>query len=69
MGPKTFKGWLAVEIPKTLLEVQRLLGRLNFASPFIPKYKTLVKPIENLLGKKKEAKWTEACTQAINVLI
>ncbi len=49
--------------------MQALVGKLNFAAPFIPNYKKLVRPIEALLSRKGTAKWTSKCTDALNQLV
>ena len=48
LAKKSLKRWLGAEIPKNLQELQCVLGRLLWASPFVPGYKGLVKPIEAL---------------------
>ena len=52
LGTKAIAKLFKSSIPHTLQQLQGLLGRLNFASKFIPKYKSLVKPIERLLSAK-----------------
>jgi hypothetical protein len=56
------KGWLSLELPRTFKAVQAIVGKLNFAAPFIPNYKQLIKPIEALLSRKLNPQWTEPCT-------
>ncbi len=66
---KSLKAWVDVKIPTNLKELQSLVGKLMWASPFIPNFKTLIKPIEGLLGGKEEVKWTRQCTEAVNLLV
>ena len=40
-----------------------------YTSPHVPHFKECVKPIEVLLVKIGEVKWTEACTAALNDLL
>ena len=49
---KSLKAWTEISIPTSLKELQSLLGKLMWASPFIPNFKKLVQPIEALLGAK-----------------
>ena len=46
-----------------------MLGLLNFSSTFVPNYKKLVAPLEALLKRKANQKWTSKCTEALNVLV
>ena len=46
-----------------------MLGRLQWAAPFIPGYKCLVAPIEGLLAQRGNVHWTEQCTAALNTII
>ena len=45
------------------------MGRLNYASGFIPKYKELVKPLEALLGRQQKAVWKQKHTTLLNTLL
>jgi hypothetical protein len=58
-----------VEIPRSLLELQTLLGKLVWSSPFIPHYKALVAPLEELLSRKSTGKWEFVHTKALNTLL
>jgi hypothetical protein len=42
LGNKAMMKFLGSEIPTTLKELQGLMGRLNFASTFIPDYRRKV---------------------------
>lgn len=44
------------------------MGKLNFASMFIPEYKKRISPLLELLGKKSDGKWTEQHTKILNSL-
>lgn len=46
-----------------------MLGRLLWASPFIPDYKRKVRPIEALLSPSSSGEWTMECTLALNSLL
>jgi hypothetical protein len=46
-----------------------VLGRLLWASPFIPGFKEKVRPIEALLSPRSEGEWTQECTTALNALL
>lgn len=60
---------LQAKIPRTFQSLQALLGGLLWASPFLPGYKKLVRPIEALLGAKGEAVWSRECTSNLNKLL
>ncbi len=62
LGTKSLSGWLAIELPKTFKGIQSIVGKLNFAAPFVPNYKQLIRPIEALLSRQTNPKWTEPCT-------
>ena len=66
LGDKSLKKWLKLKLPSNLKELQQLLGRMLWASPFVPNYKAIAKPIEALLACKGEARWTQQCTDALN---
>ena len=46
-----------------------MLGRLLWASPFIPDYKKKVAPIEALLSPSGPGAWTAECSAALNLLL
>jgi hypothetical protein len=66
IGEKSLRKWASLRIPRTLHDLQQLLGRMLWASPFVPDYKRLVRPIEALLGARDDARWTAECTEALN---
>ncbi len=46
-----------------------VLGKLNWASSFVPNFKRLVAPIEELLQRGSKGAWTQQCTAALNALV
>ncbi|XP_068497948.1 uncharacterized protein [Phaseolus vulgaris] len=52
--------------PKNLKEVQRLVGKLNSLSRFLPILAEKTKPIINLLKKSENFVWSEQCEQALS---
>ena len=50
LADKSLKKWLQVALPRTIRELQSVLGMLLWASQFIPSYKEVVQPIEALLA-------------------
>lgn len=69
LAKKSLKRWVGAELPGTLQELQRVLGRLLWASPFVPNFKEKVRPIEVLLSPKSSGEWTEECTEALNDIL
>lgn len=58
LGPKSLRNMLVGKLPTSIREVKGLLGRLNYASLFVPNYTKLVQPIVKLLGKNGGGVWT-----------
>lgn len=58
LAKKSLKNWLGAELPGNLQELQQVLGRLLWASPFIADFKRKVRPIEALLSPRSEGQWT-----------
>lgn len=54
--------WAEVGLPRSLKDLQSVLGKLLWASTFIPNYKFIVQPLEKLLSRKKGSVWTQECT-------
>ena len=69
LGDKYLRGLVGLQVPTTWKELQSLLGKLLWASPFLPNYKRLIAPIEALLGAKGEVRWTQECTTSLNAII
>lgn len=58
LARKFLNKWTTLAVPKTTRELQKLLGKLLWCSPFVPGYKELIRPIEALLSPKNEGNWT-----------
>jgi hypothetical protein len=69
LAGKSLKRWLGTGLPSSLQDLQQVLGRLLWASPFIPNFKERIKPIEALLSPKSPGVWTKSCTEALNELL
>jgi hypothetical protein len=69
LAKKSLKNWLGTELPGNLQELQQTVGRLLWASPFIPNFKERIQPIEQLLSPKGHGTWTEECTNALNDIL
>ena len=69
LSAQILRSWTNLTIPRTLKDLQVLLGKLLYVSPFIPKYKMIVAPIEKLLLARGPTAWTEKCTEAVNQLL
>ncbi|XP_052726197.1 uncharacterized protein LOC128194674 [Vigna angularis] len=62
------KAVLEMAAPKTLREVQRLVGRLTALSRFIPKLAEHIKPILKNLKKGTTRHWDDDCETAFNTV-
>lgn len=60
---------LKVTIPKTLKELQAVMGKLNFASKFCPGYNKLSRPLKTLMSHQGDATWTAKHTECLNGLL
>ena len=69
LAAKSLKKWVGAELPRNLHDLQQLLGRLLWASPFVPNYKEEVKPLEELLSPKSGGVWSATCTAALNQVL
>ena len=69
LSSKFLASWVGLQIPRTLAQLQSLLGKLLYCSAHIPNYKQLVTPLEQLLSPRTEAVWTKECTQSLNMLL
>ena len=58
LGEKAMKKFFNTSLPKNLRELQGLLGKLNFASTFVPNYRKIVAPLLKLLSKRSDGRWT-----------
>ena len=58
LGKKSIAKLFATEIPCNLMQLQSLLGELNFASTFVADYKRKVAPLISLLSSKSGGQWT-----------
>ena len=54
-------------VPRTLKDLQKLLGSLNYLRRFIPMYARIVQPIQDLVAAGS-AQWTAECSRARNQL-
>lgn len=54
--------------PTNLKGLQKILGKLLWASLFIPEYKRLVALLEKLLSAGSSGEWTAECTDAVNAM-
>ena len=68
LAEKFLRKWDEPTPPRSLKGLQRVLGKLLWASPFIPEYKGLVTPLEELLSGSSPGVWTAECTDAVNKL-
>lgn len=68
LGDKYLQRWLSVRLPRTLAELQSIIGKLVWASGFLPNFKEEVRPIEALLSRTTTS-WTADCTDTLNRLV
>ena len=69
LSAKFLKSWTTLAIPHTLKDLQVLLEKLLYVSPYVPKYKVIVASIERLLSAGGPTVWTEQCTEAMNQVL
>ena len=68
LASKSIKKLFASSLPRTLAQLQGLLGSLNFCSNFIPDYRRKIKPLLRLLHHDNDGKWTLEHTALLNEL-
>lgn len=68
LATKFLRSWTEPKPPTNLKSLQKILGKLLWASPFIPEYKKLVAPLEELLSAGSTGEWTAECTAAVNAM-
>ena len=68
LATKFIRSWAEPKPPNNLKGLQKILGKLLWASPFIPQYKKLVAPLEDLLSAGSPGEWGPECTEAVNEL-
>ncbi len=66
---KFLRNWTTLAPPKLLKELQQLLGKLLWCSGFVPEFKLLIEPIEQILSPASEGRWTLECTEACNKMV
>jgi hypothetical protein len=66
---KFLRKWTSLQPPRSLKELQQLLGKLLWCSGFVPEFKQLMAPLEKLLAPSNDGKWTAECTEACNRLV
>lgn len=69
IAKKFLKKWHTLQVPASIKDLQKLLGKFLWCSHFVPRFKELVAPLEALLSPKGGGCWTEACTEAANRLV
>lgn len=52
--------------PKTVKQVQQLLGKINFYHKYIPSAAKMLSPLYNLLKKDTQFKWDDSCQKAFD---
>lgn len=69
LGKKAMAKLMTAHIPTSQKELQKVLGKFNYAARFIPGYQKAVLPLKALMSKRSDHKWTLAHTQALNELL
>lgn len=59
------KALMSLPIPKTVRDVKRINGLVNYYSRFIPNIASIMAPLYRITSEKK-LKWTEDCNNALN---
>ena len=68
LGFKAMQKFFGANLPTNLRELQGLLGRLNFASQFIPNYRRMIQPFLILMSKYSDGQWTQLHTNRLDEL-
>jgi hypothetical protein len=68
MDSTKLKGILDWPTPKTIKEVQSLLGFGNFYHHFVKGFSHLTHPLHDLLKKDKKFVWSEECQESFDQL-
>lgn len=66
--PEKTKAIVEMPSPKDISELRAALGMITFYSQFIPDMKTLKAPLNNLLKKDVEFKWSQECEESFREL-
>jgi hypothetical protein len=68
MDPIKVKGITEWPTPNTVKEVHSFLGFCNFYQPFIPKFSSIARPLNDLTKKNQQWRWEETEQVAFNKL-
>lgn len=52
--------------PKTITELRRFLGKVNYNRKFINKISTILEPLHQLLRKENKFEWNESCQKSFD---
>lgn len=67
--PSKVQGILDFEAPKTIRQIRRFLGMINYYRRFIPDFSAITTPISDLLaGKPKIVRWTKEANNAFRIV-
>ena len=68
VDPKKVEKMKKLPAPKNLKEVRGIMGLLGYYRKFVPNFSKIAKPINQLLKKEEEFKWTNKQQEALNIL-
>jgi hypothetical protein len=68
LGKKSVKNLFQAQLPRTLKDLMKVLGMLNFCAPFVPDFKRKVAPLVQLMSRKNRGEWRTQHTEALNDL-
>lgn len=64
VDPDDTKPILACSVPKTVRQLQRFLGNVNYYRKFIPDLSTIIEPLNRLTDKSSKWRWSYECNEA-----
>ena len=64
--PEKIKAIVEAPMPTNVQQLRSFLGLLNYYRKFLPNLAAIIQPLNDLLQKNKQWKWTDECSQAVD---